>query len=742
MSWYHPTVPGEIIKGYRRHLDSLIASAASSAPPSLTQFFTTGCFLDQFKSFLEFESNLATLSALLSRGDKFDAAAFRSFLMLLNDSSEKLTAAKISFFVTEFLGTQWGREAYSAVTSQQDLHSLYLVTKCVSDTLDTPIDVFPFLPTFLATTKALFRGVAEIENFVSSVFALSYHLIIRTVLSDETRAFVYSPLTRDVSGHITQCVDRIVKFLKATPKFFPEIMTKGLGSRSATTSALFLFVFVQLLNLDDTNLREYLRSESANLLSAVRNIGHSKLQHVHYAVTRIFAILSGKDWLDFLLSNYLFGNELEETLFFQDVVNDPRLLPYNHPPSIISRVVCETIGNVLDELRVCGVRHAWEQSQIIPDKESSKSGPAPPPEPLSLPEELQRVVWMIVLHFHTLTKRLISHSTGTHRFANIHTARQIAFIQKKMAAAAYSAKLVTSFDVDTFKSSKVEERKSKGKNQTLGVQFQDVQNMFSVIAANDDVIVKADVLASLRHLIKNRSVFNFLKGEANFFQRLLGFCRDGKSVALNKQAFCLFFQMLRYHPGAVETLEKSNQLGHFVEVVGPSSGGTVMLHGLHYIAKLFDLPAIEARSREACKEPLRMDDPKSLDRDYKAFLEFYSKKHLFIKIHMIYKNLEGKETGALTQKLANVYRVLITSPNCSKLYKEIRKNSEFQTEIQFYLAIFNERTEGAETSSTATAAAAASAAAAAASASAAHAVAQGKVALAKTLSRFSTSFKK
>lgn len=70
------------------------------------------------------------------------------------------------------------------------------------------------------------------------------------------------------------------------------------------------------------------------------------------------------------------------------------------------------------------------------------------------------------------------------------------------------------------------------------------------------------------------------------FVRLVQFCRETKHPELNRNAWKTFYELIRYHPGFMEDLTKSQKLGQFLDVVVTGSGHMVIANGLHYISRV------------------------------------------------------------------------------------------------------------------------------------------------------------
>jgi len=107
------------------------------------------------------------------------------------------------------------------------------------------------------------------------------------------------------------------------------------------------------------------------------------------------------------------------------------------------------------------------------------------------------------------------------------------------------------------------------------------------------------------------------------------------------------------------------------------------MNGLHYVNKMFNMVTKEQARMAEQKECVRDGmDIKSFEKDVKTLTEFYVKKHLFIKMHMIYKRFVPSYPGLPFIKLAAVYNTLNTSSHCKRLLADTTKNVEYKQGLE------------------------------------------------------------
>jgi len=138
-------------------------------------------------------------------------------------------------------------------------------------------------------------------------------------------------------------------------------------------------------------------------------------------------------------------------------------------------------------------------------------------------------------------------------------------------------------------------------------------------------------------------------------------------------------------------------LDTLLDIIAVHAGQYSILHGLHYLTKLFQLPALEAEREAKKKKTARPQAAaKTLEKDVAKLVSFFDKRHLFIKIHMIYKasvasNVAGIGAGGsdATQphhgvftKVAKFYHVITLSPPAQPLLKNLHKVEEYAEELR------------------------------------------------------------
>ncbi|EFA80562.1 armadillo-like helical domain-containing protein [Heterostelium album PN500] len=74
-----------------------------------------------------------------------------------------------------------------------------------------------------------------------------------------------------------------------------------------------------------------------------------------------------------------------------------------------------------------------------------------------------------------------------------------------------------------------------------------------------------------------------------------------------------------------------------------------------------------------------VSDAKHTEKDVKTLRDFFIERHMFIKVHMVYrKYMESNPAGRSYIQLCNLYQAIFTLTICQKLFKDSAKNSDYK----------------------------------------------------------------
>ncbi|MDP2436007.1 MAG: hypothetical protein Q8P67_09710, partial [archaeon] len=203
--------------------------------------------------------------------------------------------------------------------------------------------------------------------------------------------------------------------------------------------------------------------------------------------------------------------------------------------------------------------------------------------------------------------------------------------------------------------------------------------------------IKASLLRGCRFLLKRPEVASVAIADEKFIATLLLYCKDGKHELFNAEAWSTFFQLIQYHPTTLSKLKAGGQLQSFLDIPGIGVKETLLLHGLKCMRKLLSLTDIENRKLLTNSINSRGEKSnKSVETDVRTVCEFMGKSSLFVKLHMIYRNMRSSDCpGKPFSELASIYFFISSSQYCEPLWKEVAKNADYKEGVRKIGAMYN-----------------------------------------------------
>eukprot|EP00735_Rhodelphis_limneticus_P001475 TRINITY_DN12099_c0_g1::TRINITY_DN12099_c0_g1_i1::g.9742::m.9742 TRINITY_DN12099_c0_g1::TRINITY_DN12099_c0_g1_i1::g.9742 ORF type:complete len:572 (+),score=131.15,sp/Q54XY4/SCAA_DICDI/25.10/9e-28,TMEM71/PF15121.1/0.055 TRINITY_DN12099_c0_g1_i1:281-1996(+) len=512
------------------------------------------------------------------------------------------------------------------------------------------------------------------------------------------------------------------------------ILRRGLTHRSVDVVSIFLFLAIHLIRTSDLDGSDIysLRSSSVAFIRNLIRISKCKKPQTKYALSRLFSVMQSITvWRDFIFSAVEHENLLDEYL--------------GVPPSTASPLDSdETLS-----YRIIKKFPEHFEVKTDPKKNSANKGAMPIAPKLS-PRVPVPCVSSILLEF---IRFLFNSETSAHHLRRLdHHAEftlstkaltLVAFVlarktfhkmlqklvrekphhQGHLSIARFMMELAMYLNrndrdiIQVVEGLGTKERDSKpgGRKIMLAISCKDLNDILSAIssAPDDAYEYKTCLLVCLRHLLKLPAAYEIIRKEQRFYDGVVAMCRDSGNLEFNRDAWRLFFQLVSYHPKQLDQLYDC--LEKFFEILGTTRSSIVLINCLHYLNKLFLLatdtaPApLEARHlpREALERKKTgpgAEVVRQYDKTVKFLVEFFQKKHLFVKCHMIFKRYHGiaKCTAAGTlitpcrrygrpfQKLAQFYHTISTSPHCVRLYRDVQKEREYEYGLACLEALFQD----------------------------------------------------
>ncbi|KAM9963038.1 hypothetical protein ACTFIW_006259 [Dictyostelium discoideum] len=577
--------------------------------------------------------------------------SFPELLKFLDLTNEKLVLGKISSLVLLVLTSELkGTMVIENILFSKDLQSLYRLARAISFFDAVPLDLFTY-PTHLneMLTPSIFKG--STQEVVRLVFVYYYLGIIQERLN-------YFSNNVGILGFVNSsrkdAAERIGIQFQNDREFLYKIF-KALGRKSILVSNCFLFVLIQLIKMSESPTVQSLLK--GDLLTHIRDLSASKFSHSRFAAKRLYQILQEDPWKEFLMASYAESIKKNESQHLTDLTTmkeGPKLaIP---SISLISELTFNFCVGVLENIN---------------------STPIPKP------------IYKFILNdsiFFQLCNAIV-------KCKNFTQSTQI--VSKLFASL---CKVLAKFNLfknsDSIKSGgKIDPKKQNDVETGVAISptllFEILGFLQNSSLDNNRYcsIIKTNMLIALRQLLKQSEIFDSIKKEVNLYNKfLIPACRDGKNVEFNRNVWRLFFQMIRFHHGHIEYLEKSKYLNALMDIISLNAGNVVLTNALHYLSKLFSLVSYETR-KNALRAPGTLSiDTKYSEKDVKSLLNFFVERSCFIKFHMIYKKLtENTEGIHIDQRLliniTTFYRIISFLPSCQKLLKDTLKNPEYKTGI-------------------------------------------------------------
>ena len=232
------------------------------------------------------------------------------------------------------------------------------------------------------------------------------------------------------------------------------------------------------------------------------------------------------------------------------------------------------------------------------------------------------------------------------------------------------------------------------------------------------------LLDSFRYLVKVPSLFKMAIKIKDFFPRLLKLCEDANNIQFNRNAWRLFYQLIKFHSGVIESLKQSGYLLSFLSLISGTTekiqtkknqkkdqivedsetkmtSNILTTNSLHYFSKTFRLTKpkeIKEEDSDDEEEGKRRSvetkighnlPPKEVTNGYDKSIQLLSsyvasQSQILKIIDDAYRSgFNGWPFQALTQ----LYLAFQQQPSCSKITQAMRKNQEFKEGLDFFVGI-------------------------------------------------------
>jgi hypothetical protein len=710
-SWYYPKIPQKV------HDDNIVELTAifdkiihptQIDKRTLTRLFQTGAFLDTFAEFLDRymkqvcyvsgDKPLSIYSELLFFATTLDN--FKQILSFFACNSTTLVHAKVAFYISAFLKTDKAKAVLDQIIQNLDLDSMYYIAVAVTFYDEVPINIFQYTREVQELVKIKYGE--QVNTFLSQL-SLIYLLDCTAVsLLEEDSEFrhTYPLLIEKIDTYKKE----VVKFLREHPEFLQKSLWSMLGSRSKLLSNLGRFVLPFLFLLSyDPELHHLLKS-TADLVNNIRTLSVSKLSHVQEAVTRIFPTLQEGKWKCLLTEFY---SRKENVV--NDVVKSAEHTELDSQPPLISSLV---IAFLEDALTVKHIELENEEDLSVEEKAKQTR------DALEREESYQMILGLLREEaFHAVLQEVLA--TSRERRMHQGTIQGTMFLAK-FAKYMICNNLIIGEDEKRSTGNTMNflggflRRKNKNKNTTdvdedktpkLVITPSDINQILEFVCNENTRNRRAYrprmfMLETLRHLLKCPSVFELVNVDKNLFERIRDICEDGMDMQFNRNAWRLFYQLIKFHPTTMELLIKFNLIPQFLELIGSKIGksSAVTTNSIHYFNKIFQLPentnAVPTDEDEDERSEKTVNPTKAgynvpsqaakekYVQSVKLLTDYIVTKQLYNLFHLVYTKLITNYQGWPFQAMAELYHTLDTHSSTANLAKVFKKQKEYATGLQ------------------------------------------------------------
>jgi hypothetical protein len=648
-------------------------------------------YVDEFAELLKLSTRRGgqTYSNVVFRVLTADYNGVPLVLMALDRINDPVYRLKIAHLIDLVLRSPQGASAISHMLEMRDIHSLSLMAHAASQRLPMPVDVFPYEA--LARHTPLLVPDAAKHQSLKAFFRLVYmryalQTIIHATLKQDPSK--YRSLKQFLPAAQKAVLSEIASALEANTALAWNVLFAGLAHRASSVSHFALFIVVQLLHASSPRIQTHIRMPAVAFLDRVRRLSFSPLSHTRNAVHMLFSVLRGDRFVDFLHQFYANSANLLADLS----LSRPSAVPTRRRPSI--RVAAAGTASSSSAASSSSSSPLQRQQQQQQQSSITLLSDVMLDLTTELLEHGSLESIALVLPASLVRKLLDEMLKRISNVAEKPTIERYALLLARMSRAYHRIALLRE---SAEKSGREFMPRGPSRDRlTLQMTHRDAGQLVNFVAnigskEPRDYRIKAHALVALRHIIKRHELGASIATDESFYAKLLVFCKDASDAEFIRQSWCLFFQLVQYHADALTFLRKSNLLHSFLNIVGFGADQNVIVSGLHYVGKLLRLVEIEQRKMNAsCLCSRREKTLKSIEQDVKSLCAFIAKSRLFVRIHMLARNMLSADCpGRAFQKLAMVYSTIASSPHCKPLAKEMLKNADYKQTLQRITCMFH-----------------------------------------------------
>eukprot|EP01080_Neovahlkampfia_damariscottae_P007818 gene7818-12291_t len=709
-SWFHPLETREDHEARKRflsvHLDT-IKDIKELTPIKFTEIFETEAHLDVFQFWLEEkmpnkmtitikdkQETLKTYKHLLYASSNI--TNFKSLLSLFHLTTNTLTHSKISAYVLLYCSTHLAAENLVLLIQAKDLTNLrYLALSC-SFFEEEPMIIFDYGVDLRSQVDKVFGEKSySVDDFLSDLMILYYLDCMAVSLYEEEECYehVYPVLIKYIGSLLDKCVD----WMESHPNFLNYDLWTCLSHRSKSVSSLGSFILSFLFFVSHNKKLPQLIT-NCSIVTRLRDIAkNTKFTHVKLSISRIFPQLRQNQWKTLLIDHYK-----DSLNVMNDLVHVAEGTKIDTQPPLLASIVFDYLTTSITVKKTDPEQHTLN---LINGLVSSDV-------------------------FNQLLTALVN---STHQ-KTMHegTVLGAQFLSKYIKFLICYKKVDVIEDVKKM-GFKIFKNKVRGeKTDMIQVSEKNLTDLFDVICISDDrktskknYRLRIALLDTFRYLVKVPGLFKLAKNIKDFWPRLLKLCEDGTNIQFNRNAWRLFYQLIKFHSGVIETLKSSGHLLSFLSLISGTTekiqtkkgkkeqqqhfedsetkmtSNILTTNSLHYFSKTFrltkpkevkddDSDDEEEGKRRSVETKIGHNIPakevtNGYDRSIQLLSSYVASQSQILKI--IDDAFRSGFNGWPFQALTQLYLAFQQQPACSKITQTIRKNQDFKEGLDFFVEI-------------------------------------------------------
>eukprot|EP01130_Rhizamoeba_saxonica_P017729 TRINITY_DN865_c0_g1_i1.p1 TRINITY_DN865_c0_g1~~TRINITY_DN865_c0_g1_i1.p1 ORF type:complete len:1000 (+),score=201.56 TRINITY_DN865_c0_g1_i1:239-3001(+) len=577
MQFWNPNLKEKMDELYEKLIDSL--KDKQKVKLSLVKDILTGpLLLDKFSEMLE-EDGCILLNLRSSTIDNFT-----DIVVYSGSANAKY---KTSVYIKKFMHNDRGVSVYNNIMEDVNVKLFYELLYSIYFSEDMPTEIFPYPEEYLTLLYQISGKRSKYyQKLFSHFFPLYYQISLLNFVEGKDD---YLPLMEKIQSDVEGLKKKLIKHL-STKNRFPKVIGEYVGHRSKHISSLFTFVFMKLLRYNIIDLRTIENGIIVEELSKLAE--RSKMPHVKENLRQI---------MQYILEN-------NPIVFYEHWTNIENFISDIYSPIVYSDLITEKTMD--DFSKMCKGESIHNSIEELLVKEGFTTI-------LNAIKDHPRNVGKKTLNASLLLKNLIKTN---------YCVEEITINVLKGAGKSKKAKM-EHIDVET--------RYDLEKETIIEMMI-----YCEEVTGRDRKIVdqiKANMLASVSELLRFKDIFKLVGFDGDVHERLNNFCKcDVDPVC--KEAWKLFYRLIKNNADYVEYLEENRYLGNYLGQISTGNSIVVVKNGLHYLTKLFELPP---RLNKKGKP-----ETKSTENDMKLISNFFSQKSLFRKIHTIYKRFSLNYSGS------------------------------------------------------------------------------------------------